>query len=301
MSVQRTPPSSSTNLVLSEVITDGSDTQLNTLEHQDNLVCVTRRMKKKRDDKREDITTTLMPEITNLFEQFEKRQSSKLETLFSNVTEQNSVIQNSIEFLSLKYDDFLQRMEHLEIENSSYKKKIEFLETKLEQMERNTRSSMIEIKNVPKQPSESKEDLRTIISKIGDVIKKPISSTDVRDVYRLKTKNPSSNHIIVDFTTVTIKAAVIKKCREYNKTNMNSKLNTSNIGFNNTPQPIYIEESLTKMSRRMYYLAREFVKENKHYTCWTSYGKVFIKEKDKHNALVIRINTEEDIRKISAK
>lgn len=301
MSVQRTPPSSSTNLVLSDVIIGGSDTQLNTLELQNNSVSITRRVKRKMDDKNVDITNTLLPQITNLFEQFEKRQSSKLESFISTVTEQNSSIQNSIEFLSIKYDDFLQRMEQLELENSSYKKKIEILETKIEQMECNTRSSMIEIKNVPNQAFESKEDLRTIVCKIGEVINQPISNSDVRDVYRLKTKNQSSNHIIVDFTTVSAKVSVIKKCRDYNKTNMNSKLNTTNLGFKNTPQPIYIDEALTKMSRRMYYLAREFVKENKRFTCWTSYGKVFVKEKDRDNAPVRRINSEEDIRKISVK
>lgn len=305
MSMQRTPPTSSsstTNLITTEIIAGGSDTQLNVIAKQ-NLreTNTSRRAKRKLDVDYEEIISALMPQMTALFQNFEKQQSAKLETLITTITTQNTEIQNSIEFLSQKYDDCLQKMDRLEKENLSYKKKIETLESKIELMENNSRFSMIEIKNIPKQETENKETLTNIVKQIGTHLEQPILTSDIRDLYRLKTKKETSNHIIVDFTTTILKSSFIKKCRTYNLVNKNNKLNTKDIGLTCEQRPIYIDEALTKQTSKLFFLAREFVKEYKNFTCWTAYGKVYMKEKNKDNTPVIRIDNEEDLKKIHTK
>lgn len=45
-------------------------------------------------------------------------------------------------------------------------------------------------------------------------------------------------------------------------------------------KPIYLPDKLIPKNVRLYYLARNFVKENDYKYCWVSYGKVFLRQED---------------------
>lgn len=295
MSVRRSPPKqlpSDPNLENTELTSYNSDSQLD---------CITkRRVKRKMECEQSDNST--MAQLKILFHQFEQQQNSKLEQLIlsvNTVKDQNSEIHKSMEFISKQYDDFLVRMDCLERENVAYKKRIETLEYKIEDLERSSRSSTIELRNIPKQNPESKETLRNLVKKVGDVINQPITDTDINEIFRLKTKKESNNHIIVQLSSTNMKETVIRKCRYFNKENIQNKLNTTHLQISGTPQPIYIDESLTAKAKRLRYLVREFTKAHNYHSFWTSYGKVYMREKE--GSPVIRVDCEEDLQKLDSK
>lgn len=75
-----------------------------------------------------------------------------------------------------------------------------------------------------------------------------------------------------------MKNRVIQNAKLYNKRKGDNKLNTTAIGIQGNPTPIYLSESLTPKNRRLYYLAREFAKSHNYTYCWTTYGKVYLRK-----------------------
>lgn len=312
MATQRTPPpqspvpvpmqpsSSFPNLATAAHEYYGSDSQidlsLNKFDKLEGSRNVAMRSKRKFNEVAEFQAS--IDEIKSLFENFQQQQHLKLDQLNSamcTIQERTEDIKKDLQFVSDKYDTFLERMSRLEQENSKNKKTIEYLESKIEVLERNSRASSIEINNIPRDRNENKESLRSIVKSIGNIIGQPINDLDVYDVYRIKTKIESKNPVIIQFTTTFMKNNLIKKCRTFNKDNYNNKLNTSHIQLAATSQsqPIYIDEFLTPAAKKLRYMVKNFKNEQGYHSYWNSYGKIYIKEKESSRPL--RIDSEEDL------
>lgn len=308
MSTQRTPPQQllkQSNLA-TPLTSHGSDPQLHlSLWDRDSSghpEFVTRRFKRRLTEDTSDDSDSLLSRIQDMFHSFESQQNAKLEKLIESmhsIKEQNGDIQKSIAFLSNKYDEALEKIQILEQKTKSYEVKIESLESKIEQLERNSRTSSIEIRNIPRQTNENKSELRSIIKKVGELINQPILDSEIQDILRLKTEKETKNHILVNFTSTAVKEGFIYKSRTFNRENKDNKLNTDHLHLPGPSKPIYIDESLTKLGRKLYYLARQFVKDNNYYSTWTSYGKIYLREKKDSSS--IRIDTEQDLQKLIQK
>lgn len=302
MSIQRTPPKSnnSSNLTNTPLLTYGSDSQLYVSPPAGQNDHITRRIKRKHLEHGSAASTVTSDEIKDIFATFEAQQNLKFEKLMESMSvikNQNNEIQKSMEFLSSKYDEVLEKMLKLEEKNKCYERKIESLESKIELLERNSRSSIVEIRNIPKQDPENKTLLCALVQKVGDVISQPLTKSDIHDVYRLKTKKESNcNNIVVNFTTTLCKDGFIKQSRNYNKMHRDNKLNTSHLQLPGPLKPIFIDESLTSLGRRLAYLARQFIAEHKYHSTWTSYGKIFIKKT--HDSPALRVDCEQDLEKL---
>jgi hypothetical protein len=307
MSTRRTPPKAkaSTLLPINNQTIYGSDPQLSKsqLEAEDIPDFVARRTKRKLVDGKETEADSSLQQIKEILSSQESNNNAKFEKLFTfmmDIKDQNADIQKSLDFFSSKYDDIQENMLKLEQKNKVYELKISELENKVEQLERNSRASAIEIRNIPKQPSENKASLRNMVKQIANVIDQPVLDYDIQDIYRLRTKKESSNHIVVSFTTTTTKDGFIKQCRNFNKANIDSKLNTTHLKeLPGPPRPIFIDESLTSLGRKLSFLARQYVKDNHYHSTWNSYGKIFIRKTQESPA--IRIDSEEDLKKLVPK
>lgn len=109
------------------------------------------------------------------------------------IKEQNEEIRSSIEFMSNKYEDMRTKVETLEAERKADRKYILTLENKLEMMERRTRQSNLEIRNVPKIPTnpesrETKKDLVSVIQNMGNFLNIKLKQSDIRDIFRINLK-----------------------------------------------------------------------------------------------------------------
>lgn len=239
-------------------------------------------------------------DILAMFAELKKDQNEKFEILTNNVqkgiqalTEQNSAILGSVDFLGQKYDELMSRINILEEEKAVDRKYIKSLETRLEHMDRFIQSSTIEVRNVPKKNGETKEDLVNLVGAVGKALNLPIQPTEVRDVYRLNTKNEQNQPILAQLSTVVLRDKIVGSVKAYNKKYASSKFNTSNLKLEGPPKPIFVSEGLTPQTKRLFFLAREFSKNNGIKYCWTSRGRVYMRRTD--GAALIKVNGEEDL------
>lgn len=312
MPLQHSPPSKET----AATDTDAKAQQGNE-EHSDNSSSykqpltepekVTKRNKRRRKYS-DDGTTGKKPEtnesdfasfcaeIRSLIAASNSQQDKKFTLLQSSVNgikDQNNEIQKSIEFISLQYEEMKNKLEALEAERKHNISYIKSLEDRLDSMERNTRSSSIEIRNVPMKTNETKEDLTSVIKNIGTALNVKIETSDIRDVFRIPTKAETNKPVIVEFTRVPLKENIISSVKIFNKKDNSNKLNTSHLQIIGAPVPIYISENLTTKNKKLYFHAREFAKKNDFRFCWTSRGKIFLRKKE--GSSLVRIDSEADL------
>ena len=236
-----------------------------------------------------------MEEIRELLNTHTTQTDSKLKAIQTAMTEikvQNAGIKDSVDHISKQYDDMVIQLRNLEAERKADRSYINQLEERVENLERMMNSSKIEIKNIPQKQGETKEDLRNIITETASVLETHLQRQDIKDVYRLKKKDGVST-IMVDFTTTSPKDSIIRNLRQFNKNNSQNKLNTTHINKEGPSKPIYITEILTLKAQRLYYLARNYAKDNGYKFCWTSFGKVFLRKADGGKQILIK--SESDI------
>ncbi|XP_026746537.1 uncharacterized protein LOC113507810 [Trichoplusia ni] len=254
--------------------------------------------RKKRKFEGDDINS-FMPTIKKMFESLSIEQNKRFQDLLGSVNslrERNAELTKSVEAMSLKYDEFLSRIKSLEEARKEDKKQIISLEQKIENLERKTRSSSIEIRNIPKTNKETKTDLCQLIQVMGKSVSIDIKDSDIRDIYRITAKD-SSNPIITEFTTVIMKEKVLSAVKNFNKCRQKGdKLNTGHLSIQGPNKPVFIAETLTQKSQRIFFLARAFAKEHGFAFCWTSRGAIYVRKSE--NLPQIRIQDEEDLEKL---
>lgn len=287
----------------------GSDPTLNLdtdNADSDGPANVTRRVKRKIDplpsSLRPENSNPNLEEIKSLILESNRQQDAKFNSLnaaMTSVMSQNAEIHKSIEFMSQKYDDLLSKMNTLQHENNEYKSRITTLESKLEHLERNSKASCVEnveIRNVPKSETEKKDTLLNLVKNVGSALQENIQDSDIRDIYRIKTKESTVGSIVVEFTTIGKKDNLIKACRTYNKNYKDQPFSTAQINYSGPCKPIYIAESLTKKAQHLHYLARQFKRTHKYHGCWTSYGKIYLRKEERSPAILI--DSEADLKKL---
>ncbi|CAG4943385.1 unnamed protein product [Colias eurytheme] len=158
---------------------------------------------------------------------------------------------------------------------------------------------MIEIRNIPPTPAAT-ADLLSVVNKTCDSLDVPIQLSDIKDVSKIinkfNQKKPSAT-VLVDFTTISIKNKILSKVKEFNKTNTHNKFNSQHIGIPGPVVPIYITESLTAKTRKLFYLARQFANVHGYKFCWTTNGRVYMRKTD--GGQHIHIKEENQLRQLN--
>ncbi|KAJ0183169.1 hypothetical protein K1T71_001145 [Dendrolimus kikuchii] len=286
--------------MLTEVTPDSKDVNIkknetcyNSKENISNLL-LSKRQRKGSDDQ----LTIFKDEIREMLDEWKESQNSILNKLVSEVVEikrQNNEIKNSnqeiekaLEFINAQYEDMKQKVESLEKERNDQKVQIAVLESKLEDMQRVSKASMIEIRNLPiiNKP-ETKGDLSNIVQNTCKALNLVVPQTAIRDVYRLYGKTGKGT-IIADFNSVMVKNEVLQGLKAYNKIHSNKRLTSSAIGLPGEDIPIYISESLSSRGRRLFYLARDFAKTQGYKFCWTNNGRIYLRETTESTHLEIK-------------
>lgn len=309
--LQRSPPDQTTLSVDINVPSSSdrysSDSALNVLNQPETerYFNVTKRHKRSIEDLQTDTDgeggsqsdPTLMI-IKSLFSDFKEQQDRKFNELnltLNTIMSQNLEIHSTVEKLNKRQEELLSKVSKLELENSANKSRISVLELKLEQQERTACNTSLELRNLPKQDTENKSTLVNIVQNLGAVLglETPIQAAEIKNIYRTK-----QDAIVADFTTILRKEDFVTKFKHYNKRQKDNKqprLNSGNINPSETgtPQPIYVSESLTTKTRRVFFLAREHVKNRRLCATWTSFGRVFVKREE--DAAPIRVENEEDL------
>lgn len=238
-------------------------------------------------------------EIRGMFSNFVIDQNTKLQALQHSLTDiqtQNNTFHSFIETISDKYDELYNEIKTLREERKENKLYIKQLENRIENIERNSCSSKLEIRNVPVLTAkESKEDLIKTLQGIGELLNLQIQTSVVKDVYRGFAKPEKVKPIIVEFNSVLLKENIIKNAKKDSKTGVRA-LNTTRLKIKGPEKPIFIGECLTTKARRLFFLSRDFAKTYGYSYCWTSYGKIYLRKKE--GLPQIRIEDEADLNKL---
>lgn len=274
------------------------------VEQEGKTPCkITQRSKRPRETCCEDQMTAFRNEIKTMIREMGETQNEILKQLKQDVTAiktqntsiqlSNQEIEKSLQFLSDQFDRISVRVDSLERERKEQLSYISALEAKVEEMQRSLKSTSVELRNVPLEPSkESKEDLTNLVHQTCKVLTVDLHSSDIKDVYRIKSKvGPST--VVVDFTRTIKKQEVLKNAKKYNTTHPTQRLNSTHLGLAGQQVPIYISESLTQKGRRLLYLARTFASAAEYKYCWSSNGRVFLRKTDA--SPYVEIKSEADI------
>ncbi|KAJ8715262.1 hypothetical protein PYW08_005243 [Mythimna loreyi] len=237
--------------------------------------------------------------IMKLFTTWKTDQEALLGKLTSELTEikiQNAEIQKTnaetlktIEFLSHDYDCIKKSLQKLENENSEQRNYIMELEKKVEDLQLSSRSACVEIRNVPASEKETARELTSIVLKTCETIMPSENPPQLRDVYRLPGKKGSTRPIVAEFLTVPRKNQVLEACRTFNKgLPSTEKLNTGHIGVPGEVKPVYIADHLPRSQRQLFFEARSFAKTNKYKFCWFQNGKIFLREREGVDSVIVK-------------
>lgn len=223
---------------------------------------------------------------------------SAIKTINENIQKSNKEIEDSIDSIKSSCADLNNRLNTFERDSIECRNGILSLEKKIESIELCSRSSAIEIRNVPAKENETSSDLLEIIAAAGKALEIDIQKFQIRDAYRLPSKPGKNRPIIAEFSTVPLKLQILNSVRIYNKTrNATEKLTTDAIGLKCKSAPIYISEYLPGATRKLFYLARQFAKISEYKFCWAVNGKIYLRKSEVSSA--VRIDSEQVLRDLS--
>lgn len=220
----------------------------------------------------------------------QEREMKKIGTSLKEIQSTNQSIEAAVSFLSAQNEEYKKKIETLEKNAIEDKKYITVLEDKIEDLQITSRKSNFELKNVPKENSETKENLVSMVLKLSETIGCQLNKEEIKDIYRVRSKKEGTRSmpIVVETSSTILKTEFLKCCKTYNMNHKN-KLTAKHLGFRtNVDTPIYVSEQLTAKGSRLHFLARDLQKTKRYKYCWTAYGKVYLKKHDHSPVITVR-------------
>lgn len=247
---------------------------------------------------RNDDFRAFKEEMVNMISSLMSPQQEEIKKIYPTlmaIKTTNVNIESAMAVLSAQNEDLKKKIDHLETRVKRDNEYIIILEDKVEDLQRITRKSHFEIKNVPKVQLETKENLVQMVATLSQAVKSNIDAKDITDIYRVQNKrtNTKNSTVVVELSSTLLKADFIKKTRDYNR-HSQEKICAKHLGFKTGEYtPIYVSEQLTTKGSRLFYLARDLAKSRDYKFCWTSFGKVYVRKDE--TAPTIIINSESQV------
>ncbi|KAG7301947.1 hypothetical protein JYU34_013387 [Plutella xylostella] len=255
------------------------------------------------EDRLHELAQEIKTEIKDMFDQFAREQnknSNSILTTLKDIQQTNLALQSSITFLSEENIELKNKLNQMEQQSMKDREQIFLLESKFEDSQRTERKSNIEIKNVPLIGKESKNDLQEMLFRLSENLNIKIEKPDIKDIIKINKNKKEKSTVIVEFTNTYAKTEIMKAAKNYNAKNKQNKLCAAHLGLKtDADAPIYISENLTPKASRLYFLARDLKAVKNYKYCWTSYGKVYLRQND--DSPIITLTNEAQIQQLSNK
>lgn len=224
-------------------------------------------------------------ELSELKLQNEKLQSIKTE------------IEDSAHLMNEKYEEVKSQVDKLENERLEQRNYINKLEKQLKDIQDSRRSAVLEVGNIGPTEKEDANFLLNTFMRACTPLKIQVEQSDIRDIYRLQSKQGPTKQIIVELHSVTKKNSILSALREFNKGKSNTeKLNSGHLGLLGERFPVYITDRPSASARQLFYEARKFAKSNGYQFCWLSNDKIFLRKKEGEKS--VRIQSTQCLHKI---
>ncbi|XP_045501409.1 uncharacterized protein LOC123698703 [Colias croceus] len=214
---------------------------------------------------------------------------SKIHNTLVEIKTTNSNIESSMSFLASQNEELKQKIEQLEVQSKKDRNYITILEDKIEDMQRETRKTNIEIKNVPKNMKETKEDLLNMVLCLSKNTGCNIDRNDIKDIYRIQSKRDiNKTPVVAELSSTIKKTELLRMVKQFNIKNR-EKLCAKHLGFRTEEySPVYVSEQLTAKAARLYFLARDLSKSKDYKFCWTAFGRIYVRKTDNSPILIIK-------------
>lgn len=246
--------------------------------------------------------------LSSMFSVFTTNQNERMKTMERHLAELKlhtspiSDIEKSISHMSGQVTDMQMKIDRIEGEKKEIKEQILEFGERIDYIEKNSKKTSIEIRSIPRQQGEKKEDLYNMIKSLLKFLNVEFISSDLKDVYRVPNKlNNNISTLVAEFSNTLVKGTVLEKARRHNKSR-DSKLCTRHLGLNDAPSTqIFISELLTAKSKRLYYLARDLARTENFAFCWTSNGNIYLRKREGMPHIHIKNETQlESMKRITA-
>lgn len=268
-----------------------------------------KRTKRLSDDQPGDVFGLFQTEMKEMLSSFMDNQNTRLDALEKLVTDikrqneciksTNKDIEKSLGYISDQVSDLQTKIKILEENREQLMNSCISLQNKIETIERNAIKYHIEVRCVPKRNMETKRDLFSLIQKLSSHLDIQLNVCDLRDVQRIPNKRDQSNStLIVEFSNTIIKSEFLTAIKNYRKSKLGPALNTSHLGLLGNNKPIYVSDSLTSKTRKLFYLSREAAKSKGFEFCWTANDKVYMRKKEGQPYILIK--SEEQLAKLES-
>nr|XP_034832267.1 uncharacterized protein LOC117989073 [Maniola hyperantus] len=258
------------------------------------------RAKRRRHPSDEDFTDELAvfkDEIRDLIRDLLSTQNSRLDKLESHILEirkqysyienSNKEIEKSMTFMSNQLTSLEAKITCLEKEKASVAIHMSEIDEKIDILDHSIMKTCIELRNIPKNPRETKENLYEMVQQLSKTLNIDLQSSDIRDVVRQPSKKEyKTSSVSVEFSNTLIKSQFLKSSKVFNNQNPSAKLNSSHVGLCDPKVPLYVAEKLTTKARRLFFVTRNFAKSHNFKYCWTANGRIMIR-KDSESAYTI--------------
>lgn len=176
MSVQRTPPMNTAQDSKSDQsgnISYGSDSELlsNNTERSPQYVFHRKKRITKQDSSPSEYSC-IRDELKSLAALLSAQRDEfvVITTSLKSIREANTNIESQMSLLTTQNEEFRRKIERLELQVKQDREHITILEDKIEDLQRYTRKSSIELKNVPRKQQENQNDLVNVISSLGRTV-----------------------------------------------------------------------------------------------------------------------------------
>lgn len=283
-----------------------SDPSLNRTINSEGFPALTENITQRNKRPRDEVSSpnqrsTYTDEIKDLISSLISAQSKELSSINSKLhelTESNARIDAAVSLLTTQNEEYRSKIALLEKQAQKDREYISILENKVEDLQRTSRKTFVEIKNVPKKSQETREDLINMVINLSKSINLGMNDRDINDIFRLKSRGDGEKKptIIVELRSAILRSDLLKKAKEFNF-KMKTRLQAKHLGLTSSEDtPIFIAEQLTTKGARLFFLARDLKRAQKVKYCWTSMGKVLVRKDD--TSKIIHIQHEAQVQQL---
>lgn len=301
MPLRRSPPpsTSSANVISAQIQppqTQSYDSDTPSERSGGGSVTFRTKRRREQDDDLKELKSEMKGLFTNL--------SNSVEQRFSEIKQHNNDLLLSLQFMSDKYDSVLEKIHNLEEVRINERRHIQNLEDKIETLERKIKSTGIEIRNAPRltnddKKPETKLGMCELVKNVAKSVDINLQLHDIKDIYRINSNKEVVKPLIVELNSVIIKDDILRGVKSFNKGRpKGEKLNTHHLNISGPPRPVFMSETLTFNTQKLFFMTREFARENQYLYCWTSRGIIYLRKAE--GQAFIRINSEADLHKLKS-
>lgn len=290
-----------------------SDNNLRGSASTEDLNIAQRNKRRRQSGEAEASFTAFQEEMKTMINTLFQAQQQRLETLENHIKEvkgQNQDIRStshdierSMDFMCQQLKELDASMKKIDTDNKNLKLEINNLNEKIDYLEHNLTKTCIEIRNVPKTLNETKNQLYNMVITLAKNLNLQITNKDLKDVTRsLNKKEKKHSALVVEFQNTLIKSEFLMASKKFNLNKSFANLSASHLGIQTSNSPIYISELLSKKNKKIFYEAKVFSKDHNYAYCWTSNGRVLLREKDGSPYIIIqRLEQLEDLKNTARK